>query len=164
MNRERTSRRRLLGALGAGAAATVAGCNDVTGSDAPEYESGDVGEIDGEPRSAEEMTAAESLAEIEPNEGVTTLEALSLESHEFVLEDDYRGSTVQGVVENTGEDRIQLVEARARAYDDAGEQLGRYIDVGGDLDPGSRWSFQVILLESPADIDDYDVAVIGTPA
>ncbi|WP_293027376.1 FxLYD domain-containing protein [Natronococcus sp.] len=164
MSPARSSRRRLLGAVGVGAAAVLAGCNDVTGSDAPEYESGEVDEVDGEPRSAEEMTAAESLAEVEPNEGVTTLEALSLESHEFVLEDDYRGSTVQGVIENTGENRIQMVEVRARVYDDEGEQLGRYIDVGGDLDAGGRWSFQVILLESPDDIADYDVAVIGTPS
>jgi hypothetical protein len=128
---------------------TLAGYNDVTGSDALEYESSEVDEVDGEPRSTEEITAAESVAEVEPNEGATTLEALSFESHEFVLEGDFRRSTVQGTVENIGENRIQL---------------GRYINVGGDLDRGVRWSFQVILLELPDDIADYDVAVVGTPA
>ncbi|MDG5817828.1 FxLYD domain-containing protein [Natronococcus sp. A-GB7] len=164
MSRDRSTRRRVLGAVGAGTAALLAGCGDITGSDAPDYESGEVGEIDGEDRSAEEMTAAESLAEVEPNEGVTTLEPLSLDSHEFVMEDDYRGATVQGTVENTGDDRIQLIEIRVRVYNDEGEQVGRYLDVGGDLDPGASWAFTVIILEPLADIDDYEVAAIGTPA
>ncbi|MFU8867212.1 FxLYD domain-containing protein [Natronococcus sp.] len=164
MSRDRSTRRRVLGAVGAGTAVVLAGCSDITGSEAPDYEAGEIGEIDGEDRSAEEMTAAESLAEVEPNEGVTTLEPLSLESHEFVLEDDYRGATVQGTVENTGDDRIQLIEIRVRVYNDEGEQVGRYLDVGGDLDPGASWSFTVIILEPLADIDDYEVAAIGTPA
>ncbi|WP_049891506.1 FxLYD domain-containing protein [Natronococcus amylolyticus] len=164
MTGNRSTRRRVLGAVGAGAVTALAGCGDITGSDAPDYESGEIGDIDGEDRSAEEMTAAESLAEIQPNEGVTTLESLSLEDHEFVLEDDYRGATVQGTVENTGDDRIQLVEIRVRVYNDEGEQVGRYLDVGGDLDPGASWSFTAIILEPLADIDEYEVAAIGTPA
>jgi hypothetical protein len=158
------TRRGLLGAVGTGIGVAVAGCSDVSGSEAPDYESGEVGDLDGEERSTEEMATAEALAETDPNEGVTTLDSLSLESHEFVLEDGYTGPTVQGTVENTGDDRIQLVEVRVRVYNDEGEQIGRYLDVAGDLNPGTNWAFEVILLEAPADIADYDIALVGTPA
>jgi hypothetical protein len=164
MSRPRTTRRGLLGAVGVGTAAALAGCSNVGGSEAPDYESGAVDDADGEDRSVEEMATAEALAETEPNEGVTTLESLSLESHEFVLEDGYTGPTVQGTAENTGDDRIQLVEVRVRVYNDEGEQIGRYLDVAGDLNPDTSWAFEVILLESPADIADYDIALVGTPA
>ncbi len=55
------------------------------------------------------------------------------------------------------------MEVRARVYDDAGDQLGQYLDTIGDVDAGDRWAFEVILLESPADVGRYDVAVLGTP-
>ncbi|SFB68892.1 hypothetical protein SAMN05444422_101193 [Halobiforma haloterrestris] len=160
-------RRRALAALGSGVATAIAGCLGDDGlaiNGDPRYEEGtvDVGD-DAENRSAEEMTAAEALAEQEVTESVTTLDVLELVDHEFVLEDDYRGSTVQGTVENTGSDRIELAEVRVRVYDDAGAQLGRYLATVGDLDGGARWSFQVVVLQSPGDIARYDVTALGTP-
>lgn len=166
MTRSAPSRRSLLTALGGGAVAVLAGC---TGDDGigiegdPHYENGTVDDVDGEERSPEAVTAAESLAEQEVTEGVTSLDDLTLEAHEFVLEDDYRGSTVQGVVEYTGDDRVDVAEVRVRVYNDDGDQIGRYLDTTGDLDGGTTWEFQVILLESPTDIADYDITVLGTP-
>ncbi|ELY58762.1 FxLYD domain-containing protein [Natronolimnohabitans innermongolicus] len=166
-NEPRTrSRRSVLATLGIGSTGALAGCLGDGGPGIvgdPEYETGAVDDADGEERDPEEMTAAESLAEQEIDEGVTDLGALSLETHEFVLEDDYRGSTVQGVVEHTGSDRIDTVEIRVRVYNDDGDHLGRYLDSTGDLDGGQRWEFEVILLEAPDDIAEYDVTVLGTP-
>ncbi|MCU4924519.1 FxLYD domain-containing protein [Halobacteria archaeon AArc-dxtr1] len=161
--RTRPTRRRVLASFGAGAAAVIAGCNGVGSDAAPSYETGTVGDIEGDDRTAEEMAAAEAVAEQEINEGVTPIDALSLSDHEFVHEDDYRGSTVQGTAENTGDDRIQVAEVRVRVSNDDGEHLGRYLDTTGDLEPDSTWAFEAILLESPADIDAYDVTALGTP-
>ncbi|MEY7850446.1 FxLYD domain-containing protein [Natrarchaeobius sp. A-rgal3] len=163
MSRQRPTRRHVLGLFASGTAIAVAGCNGLGEDSDPAYEAGDVGDVDGDDRSPEEMVAAEALAQQEGHESVTPLESLSLVDHEFVLEDDYRGATVQGRAENVGDDRIQVVEVRVRVYDDAGDQLGRYLDTTGDLDAGDQWAFEVILLESPADVGRYDVAVVGTP-
>ncbi len=158
------SRRRVLVASGAATVAVLAGCNGVDIGDEPDYEDGTVADIDGEARTAEEMTAAESVAEQEITEGVTPLEGIAIGDHEFVLEDGYLGSTVQGTVENTGTDRIQLVEVRVRVYDEDGTQIDRYLDTTGDLSGGSEWEFQVVILEAPGDIANYDIVALGTPA
>lgn len=163
-----TSRRRVLASLGAGLATAAAGCTgggDLDGE--PTYEDGTDVEINTSnvsDRSAEETTAAEALAEQEPTESVTPLQPLSLVDHEFVVEDGYLGSTVQGTVENTGSDRIQIVEVRTRIYNDAGNVIGQYLANTGDLDGGATWEFQVVVLEAPADVADYDITVLGTPA
>ncbi|WP_436347282.1 FxLYD domain-containing protein [Natronorubrum sp. FCH18a] len=166
--RESTSRRRVLASVGAGIAAAAAGCIGSGGIDGePSYEDGNVGEVNtsnASERSAEEMSAAESLAEQEPSQSVTPLDVLSLVDHEFVVEDGYLGSTVQGTVENTGDDRLQIVEVRTRIYNDAGNVIGQYLASNGDLDPDSAWEFQVVVLEAPADVADYDITVLGTPA
>ncbi len=161
------TRRRLLAALGVGVPTSLAGCTDAglglgveTG---PTYEDGTIDvPDDAEERSVEEMATAEALAELESQEGVTPLERLSIVDHEYIFEDDFRGSTVQGTVENTDE-RVELAEVRVRVYNDDDEQLGHYLDITGDLDQGGEWAFEVILLESPDDIASYDIAVIGTP-
>ncbi len=160
---DRWDRRRVLAGVGVGASVAIAGCNGVLGQGAPSYEEGTV-DVDGEPRSADEIVAAEAVADEEISEGVTPLDSLSLEDHEFVLEDDFRGATVQGTVANGGDDRIQFVEVRTRIYDADGDQLGRYVDSTGDLEPGSSWAFEVVLLDSPDEIDGYDVTALGTPS
>lgn len=153
-------RRRVLVTLGLGTGVALAGCIGAGGE--PTYVDGEVGDVEGDERTPEEVVAAEAVAEQEIHESVSPLEELSIADHEFVFEDGYVGSTVQGTVENTGDDRIELVEVRVRVYD-GGDQLGRYIGRTGDLDGGARWDFTVVLLESPADITDYDITVLGTP-
>ncbi|RQG98799.1 FxLYD domain-containing protein [Natrarchaeobius oligotrophus] len=160
---DRPDRRRVLAGVGTVAAVALAGCNAVGGDDSPTYESGEVGPIDGDDRTPEETAAAAALAETELNESVTPLDSLAIDDHGFVLEQDFRGPTVQGTVENAGDDRVQLVEVRVRTYDETGDQLGRYLDTTGDLDGGASWAFEVILLESIDDLEGYDVTVLGTP-
>ncbi|WP_254765733.1 FxLYD domain-containing protein [Salinilacihabitans rarus] len=155
-----TGRRRYLAAL-CGAVATVAGCG--AAETAPRYESG---EADGNAsangsRSAEQLETAEALAVTEADEDADHREGLAVVDHEYVVYDDYRGPTVEGVVENDGDEPLRRVEARVRVYDDAGHQLGRYVDRTGDLEPGDTWRFEVLVLESPGDVASYDVAVVG---
>lgn len=157
----RRGRRRWLSTVGTGLAGlALAGCLD---GGRIGYESGTVPEVDGSNRSAQQQVAAESLAKTSTAEGTSPLDALSLTTHEFVYEDDYKGSTVQGIVTNTGEDRVELAEVRVRVYDENDAQLGQYVDRTGDLGGNSQWSFTVIILENPADLARYEIAVVGTP-
>lgn len=155
-----TTRRGLLAALGASTVA-LAGCTSSSGD--PTYESGEVDGSGGSPRTAAEMAAAAALAQQEANEGATSLDSLRLESHEFVVEDGYKGPTVQGAVRNVGSDAATVVEVRVRVFGSNGAQLGRYLDSTGDLDAGTTWRFEVILLTPVTDIARYDVAVLGIP-
>ncbi|WP_440008183.1 FxLYD domain-containing protein [Halomicrococcus sp. SG-WS-1] len=107
------------------------------------------------------MVAAEALAITEANENASPLDSLTLEDHEFVVEDGYKGPTVQGVVSNTGTESVELAEVRVRVYDANGAQLGRYLDRTGEIDAGTQWRFEAILLDSTSDIAEYDVAVLG---
>ncbi len=164
---EPPSRRRVLASIGAGIATAAAGC---TGSSSiggePTYEEGTIGDLnvsDNASRSASEMSTAAALADQQASTSVTPLDALELTDHEFVVESGYLGSTVQGTVEHTGNNRVQIVEVRTRVYDDAGTLLGRYLATTGDLNAGSSWAFQVIVLEAPSDVGSYDITVLGTP-
>lgn len=156
----RTSRRRVLAGLGTGALAAFGGCAGVV-ENRPSYGNRTDVDADGDERTADEMTAAEAVAEREVTDGVEVLDALSVERHEFVLKDDFRRATVEGTVANTDSDRIRTVEVRVRVYNDAGEHLGRYVATTGDVDGDSTWAFEVVLLESPDDIGAYDLAVLG---
>ncbi|MFU8867209.1 FxLYD domain-containing protein [Natronococcus sp.] len=177
--RDRPGRRTVLASLGTGIALSLAGCADAVddvevgdidlvdgvglGSTDPDYESGTV-DVDGEERTDEEMAIAERFADQEIDEDVTPRDNLVVADHEFVLEDDFRGSTVQGTVENNRDNRIETVEVRVRVYDDEGGRIGHYLDSTVDLDDGSEWEFEVIVLESPDDVAEYDIAVLGTPS
>lgn len=152
--------------VGGGTVALLGGC--IGTSDKPTYEDGevntsDVNESNRGPRSAEEQIAAEALAETEADESARPLDSFELEQHEFVVKSGYKGPTVQGIVANTGSERIRFAEVRVRVYDAAGDQLGRYLDSTGDIGNKATWRFTVVLLESVADIGDYDIAVLGVP-
>lgn len=157
----RTNRRGFLAAVGA--AATLAGCTDDEARSEPRYEEGSA-DAGGEERTPEEMAVAEALAVQEPRDSVTVLGALSLAEHEFVVHDGFKGATVRGTVDNEGDERIKSAEVRVRVYDAEGNQLGRYFDRTGDVDAGVSWSFEVIVLEAPDDVDSYDIAVLGLPS
>lgn len=163
---EHSTRRRFVATVGGGAVALLGGC--IGTSDKPTYEAGevnasDINESNRSPRSAEEQIAAEALAETEANESARPVDSLELEQHEFVVKSGYKGPMVQGIVANTGGERIRLAEVRVRVYDAAGDQLGRYLDSTGDIGGGTTWRFTAVLLESVADIADYDIAVLGVP-
>ncbi|USZ73413.1 FxLYD domain-containing protein [Natronosalvus halobius] len=149
----------IAGCLGTGTSPSYGGTDDEQGAETERVPV----DVDGEGRTAEEMTAAAALADDGPASGVSPLDAIALIDHEFVLEDDYQGSTVQGTLENAGNDRLALVEIRIRVYDDADNLLGVYFKHTSDLDAGDTWAFTVYVLESPADIAAYDIAALGTP-
>ena len=157
----RPSRRRLLAAVGSAAAATVGGC--LATDDEPRYERRTVNES-GDPRNAGEMLAAEALAQTTSDPGARRLDALTLDAHEFVVEDGFKGPLVTGTATTAGNDRLQYVEVRVRIYDGSGAQLGRYLDSTGDLDAGGTWEFEVVLLASAADVAAYDIGLLGIPA
>jgi hypothetical protein len=158
------SRRGFLVLASAGITGGLAGCLGSESSSQPEYAVGEVpDDIDGEERTTEEMATAEDLAEQEVQADLAPLSGLSIANHEFVYEDGHTGSTVQGTAENTGEERLSSAEVRVRVYNDDGEVLGIYLDTTSDFDGGTDWSFEVILLESPEDLADYDIAVVGLP-
>lgn len=154
------TRRRVLLAAGTGAAAALAGCS--SGDDKVHYERGAVENVSGETRSADEMVAAEAVAQLTPNDNARSLDGLSITDYELTVKDGYAGPTVTGTVANDG-GRVKLAEVRVRVYDEAGNHLGRYLDSTGDLNGDSTWKFGVVLLESPSDIAAYDIAVLGIP-
>lgn len=163
---ERSTRRRFVATVGGGAVALLGGC--IGTSDTPTYEGGevntsDINESNRAPRSSEELIAAEALAETETNESARPLDSLELEQHEFVVKSGYKGPMVQGIVANTGGERIRFAEVRVRVYNATGNQLGRYLDSTGDIGNKATWRFTAVLLESVADIADYDIAVLGVP-
>ncbi|WP_331234467.1 FxLYD domain-containing protein [Natronorarus salvus] len=155
----RPDRRRLLALVGGAAATVLAGCG--AADDTPDYEEGESVDADGEERTAEETTAAAALAETELNDGLSPLDDLDIADHGFVVEEDFRRATVQGTVENARQGRLTDVEVWVRIYDDGDALLGRYADSIGDLDPGERWAFTVIVLESLVEIERYELAVVG---
>lgn len=158
---ERATRRRFVASCGGGAIAALCGC--VGSSNEPAYRDGEVGQTNGSQRTAEQMIAAEALATTAANRDAHPLDSLALERHEFVVEDGYKGPTVQGVVSNTGDAAVKVAEVRVRVYDADGAHLGRYLATTGDLGGGERWTFEAVLLSSVSDIADYDIAVIGIP-
>lgn len=117
-----------------------------------------------DPRDAQEMVAAEALAQTTADPDASRLRTLRLDGHEFTVTDGFKGPVVTGEATNTGDDRLPAVEVRVRLYDDGGAQIGRYFDSTGDLDAGATWRFEVVLLASPSDVAAYDVAVLGIPA
>lgn len=163
---ERLTRRRFVATVSGGAVVLFGGC--VGSSDKPTYEEGEVNtseinESNRTPRSAEELIAAEALAEVEANESARPLNSLELQQHEFVVKSGYKGPMVQGTIANTGGERIKFAEVRVRVYDATGNQLGRYLDSTGDIGDGATWRFNAVLLESVTDIANYDITVLGMP-
>lgn len=159
----RSTRRRFLVVAGAGVSTALAGCSDRP--DTAEYESG--GTVDVPPKdesNASAASAAAARAELEGHDYAVPLDTLALRSHELVVHEDYRGVVIQGSVENTGQQRLELVEVRARVYNTDGEQLGQYLDSTHDLAAGATWSFDIIVLEKPSDVGSYDIAVLGSLA
>ncbi|ADJ14667.1 FxLYD domain-containing protein [Halalkalicoccus jeotgali] len=161
---DRIGRRRFATLVGAGGLFGLAGCLGSGSSGQPSYESGDVpDDINGSARNTSEASAAYSAGSTTPRTDLAPLSDLSITDHEFVFESGYTGSTVQGTAENAGNTQINTAEVRVRVYNSDGQQLGTYLDSTSDLGTGEEWSFQVIILESPSDIADYDIAVVGLP-
>lgn len=160
-----TSRRHVLTLLGTSLSATLTGCGS-RNSEEVEYENGGtVGDLptaaDGNASNASEAIAAAARAEQADDSYAVALNALKLRDHELIVQADYRGIVIEGTVENVGEERVEYVEVRARVYNTDGNQLDRYLDSTSDLAADSTWSFDIIVLEDPANVESYDIAVLG---
>lgn len=161
MDRNPPTRRGVLGAIGGSLAVGVAGC---VGDSGPEYERRTIDvPADAEPRTPTELIAASQQATTESDTAVGPTAAVDLTDHEFVYEPGYLGATVQGTVVNRTDNRIDSCEVRVRVYDDAGRLLGYYFDHVEGLGAGTAWAFTAIVLESPADLASYEIAVLGVP-
>lgn len=156
---DRITRRRFLAAGSGGAVAALCGCAGA--SDEPAYQEGQVNQTNASSRTARQMLVAQSLATTETNQTANPLESLSLVSHEYAVQEGYKGPTVQGVVANTGDSPIEYAEVRVRVYNSDGAHLGQFLSTTRDLATDTRWRFQVIILSSASDIADYDIAVVG---
>jgi len=89
--------------------------------------------------------------------------ALEITEHEFVVEEGILGGvTVEGIVENTGDESYDSVEVLVTVYDEEGNQLDQYFDITSDLSGGDSWQFEVVPLEEAGEIAEYDIAVEGT--
>ena len=152
----------MLGAIGGALTAGIAGCLGDSGGPSYERRTIDVPE-DAEPRTPTELIAASQQATTESNTAVGPTSAVDLTDHAFVFEPGYLGATVQGTVRNRAESRIDDCEVRVRVYDGDGRLLGHYFDRAEGLGAGTAWGFTVILLESPADLAAYEIAVLGVP-
>ena len=158
-----STRRRFLVLAGTGVSTALAGCSGRP--DTAEYESsGTVDPPSKDEPNASAASAAAARAELDGHDYAVPLDTLALRDHELDVKDDYRGVVIQGSVENTGQQRLELVEVRARVYNTDGEHLGQYLDSTHDLAAGATWSFDVIVLETPSDVGSYDVAVLGSLA
>ncbi|MFU8869259.1 FxLYD domain-containing protein [Natronococcus sp.] len=100
------------------------------------------------------------------DEGEDVLEFGDLEilEHELVIEEGEFGDdiTVEGVIENTGDEQFDYVEVGVRIYDPDGHQLDRYMTNTQDLDGDQTWAFDIMVLEDAEDVDDYDIGVSGS--
>jgi len=162
MDHDPRTRRSLLGAIGGSLAVGIAGC--LGGNGGPNYERREIDiPADAEARTPTELIAATQQATTSGSDAVGPTTAVGLTDHEFVFESGSLGPTVQGTVRNRAGSRIDSCEVRVRVYDGEGRLLGHYFDRAEGLGAGTAWSFSAILLESPADLAAYEIAVLGSP-
>lgn len=159
---DRATRRRLLEVIGLAAGAGVAGCLGSSG----DHDYGPQVSVDaqgnGSLDNATEASTQEAFAQQEPDPDAVSVDVLTLVDHEPVVEEGFKGLTVQGTVENTADELVEYAELRVRAYD-GDTHLGTYLDSTTDLGGGRRWAFEVVVLEAPDDVTAYDAGVFGWP-
>jgi len=160
---EDATRRRVLQLVGAGGAVGIAGClgGDGTSAYGPQNDVAVSGNSSLE--NATNASTQRAFASTTPDPDATTVQALELVEHEPVNAGGYKGLTVRGSVRNEAEQLIEYAEVRTRFYGENGAHLGTYLASTSDLAPDTEWAFEVVVLESPADVDSYDAGVFGWP-
>lgn len=160
---EGATRRRVLELVGGGATVGLAGCLGGDGSSAYGPQNDVTVSGNSSLENATNASTQRSFASTTPDPDATTVQALELVEHEPVNAGGYKGLTVQGRVRNDAEQLIEYAEVRTRFYDTDGAHLGTYLASTNDLSAGTEWAFEVVVLESPADVDSYDAGVFGWP-
>lgn len=155
-------RRAVLAAAGSLITGGVAGCLDEGSRPRYDRRSIDVPAA-AEPRTPAEATAAAQQATTDSSSAVAPTAAVDLADHAFVFESGSLGATVQGTVRNRAESPSEGCEVRVRVYDRGDRLLGYYFDRVEGLGAGQCWQFTAIVLESPADLGAYEIAVLAIP-
>lgn len=154
----------------------LAGCASDDGGGDDEYqdadgngddENGDGGNGDddanGDDGDDEELDE-EDVEDRDEGEDVLEFGDLEILEHELVIEEGEFSDdiTVEGIIENTGDEQFDYVEVGVRIYDPDGHQLDRYLTNTQDLDGDQTWAFEIMVLEDAEDVDDYDIGVSGS--
>jgi len=94
-------------------------------------------------------------------QGGPSEEDIELVDHELVVDEGEFTTdvTVEGTVSNNADTIASYVEVTVRIFDSSGSQLETYFDNISDLAADTDWEFEVMILESPDEFDDYDIAV-----
>ncbi|SNZ14924.1 hypothetical protein SAMN06269185_2316 [Natronoarchaeum philippinense] len=158
----RPSRRRVLALVGVGTAG-VAGCLSDGGATAYGPQTAVDLTGNGSLDNASTASTQQAFASTTPNSAAMRVDGLELLDHEPVAAGGYKGLTVRGRVRNTRQRPIGYVEVRTRFYDADGTQLGTYLASTSDLAADTEWAFEVVVLESPADVASYDAGAFGVP-
>lgn len=154
-------RRKLIALIGTSVStATIAGCSEATNQD---YEDADGGEAAAD-SDGQDTPDPEEVKNRDEGENVVTFGDLTVNEHELVIDEGQYSTevTVEGIIENTGDERYDYVEVGVRVYNPDGHQLDRYFTNTQDLDGGQTWKFDVMILEEPEDVDTYDIGVQGS--
>ncbi len=164
---KRIGRRHALAVIGTGLTSIFAGCSarGSNQSGTPDYQPGNTSEgglSNNTSSNASQATAASARAETQPTDYAIDLGVLDIRDHRISVKNNYKGVTIQGTVEHTGNQRLELAEVRSRIYNTDGNYLGFYLDSTNALDPGMTFSFDIIVLEKPSDIGSYDIATVGS--
>lgn len=91
---------------------------------------------------------------------------LELLEDELVVEETDYGSKevyIRGVVKNNSDSIQDYVQVKARIYNADGQQLDSYMDNTTDLAGGAEWPFEIMVMEDPEEVDDYDISVSDSP-
>ncbi|HMB49688.1 FxLYD domain-containing protein [Natronoarchaeum rubrum] len=160
---EGATRRRVLGLVGAGAAVGIAGCLGGGGDGAYGPQTDVAVSGNGSLENATSASTQRAFASTTPDPDATSIEALTLVEHEPVVAGGYKGLTVRGRVHNDAQQLVEYAEVRTRFYDASGTHLGTYLASTSDLAADTEWAFEVVVLESPGDVDAYDAGVFGWP-
>lgn len=122
------------------------------------------GDENGDDGNGEDDLDEDEVENREEGEDVLEFGDLEVLEHELVVEENEFGDdvTVEGVVENTGEEMFDYVEVGVRIYNPDGHQLDRYMTNTQDLDGDQTWAFEIMVLEDAEEVDEYDIGVSGS--
>lgn len=143
------TRRGFIATVVATFASVSAGCTGGTDDTSDDGSSGNEDEQDNE---------SESGGDGSDDGGGDT--GLVIKEDELVVSDDtLEQVTVEGIVENTGDEAVDYAEVEVTVYDADGNQLDQYFTNTENLDAGDTWAFEVMIPEDAEDVEEYEIAV-----
>jgi hypothetical protein len=123
-------------------------------------------------KEAEAATAVTNAPPVSPANSNTTSTAqpvqtvgdLKLYPFTLITDADQGTKAVTGEVENTGPDALTDVSVAFTVLDSDGQNVGTVSDQTATLEPGVRWTFKALVLDSTADKAEFlEFKVDGNP-